>query len=1121
MYSKYILPTNWVSLSSNYVYDETVSFNNALLPTAGNLSVYYSSLVDGVADFSNNNYSNFILTKNLPIDSIVDKRVKTASLNKTTCVIAVNLEGGVVSDETRFLKYNTDLIPSANTVISLDIDNFFEIIFLTDNELIIKKDMNDYSVYLAADDSSSVVTYLTSTSLYEESRYDTDKIKLNFFQKEDKIVIYKIVQKNLFFLSIVDRIVEFRKGTLENILDVSILNYVKIGKLNVDKYSLDFLSYKRDISRNNLFIDRTRSKYNLNSNFVNHYQYNNIDGNSLDFNFFPLKNHLNITDEVTSVYNSSGYRNYNSIFTGGQEEGGSDKISLSYKSDHFTLALPPDKTTWFHVPYDFSQIPLPINSSNFVQDGAIGGNSPIFSDKIWKRIAGYTYTSNTASSSGEEQTGRWLCSWLSGGLNGKYTWMDRFYNPDIFTAIDALKLPSNVDYTPQYKGARDLGITDIPSKLTLEPGVWYAYSHLGKKTAQQILSGIDFLYKDRFDSFVNQNNSNILVNNDFDGDAIYNFNGNELGKFSAPLDLNFNNFSVSFFATRQNWDKNNTYSIFGNYVDRGFSIINNNKFNPYIYNIDDKTLAIYNANYELILKIDTSVYLDNSNYSIASIFRRDTNENIHVVTSNFFLMEFNSVGTLVDLVNFSTLVGVNSSIVAYTNNARLGYIKTINNQHYKIDLLTNKITLDNNSIINVGNDNSIFRSNIAMDAYDKVYSFNGFNPVLKGTSLYFKDVNGKSINVYSISDGSLKTYISSLSTIVSFNFNELDETVLLYNDFVDIYDELGDYRKRINLTTDYNSISCCNLLFQNLCNDLYKTSVHFINDTGTNFLYDIYDNKFKTISSKHSLCNSLCSSEFFKKSYDMTNHNYCQGILDNKFPLPSYNFKIKLYNQLNSEDVRYLNTVILGETLNVGTHHFCVSLDTLEGYFTVFVDGKVYSTINFPAKKYSLLNIFSNGFTVGSVPFYNNIDFFDFYGKGVLKNTEDLVIEKFKFFTNTLNSEEVRLLYFEKFPPKEIKVNIKTGERNYLETITRTFKHKLQGSKSNLINLYINNSLMIDRDVQKLYESIIVRELTPYLPANVKINKIEWYDTVSSLDRMVIGNYSIKNTLTDTGDLRV
>jgi hypothetical protein len=1118
MYSKYILPSNWIALSGNYSFDQSVSFNNLLLPTAGNLSVNYSSLVDNVADYSNNNYSNFILTKGLPLSGLISKKVEIMNLNKSTCVIAKDLNNGIVSDVTRFLKFNTNLSPSSNTVLTLNSDNYFEILFISGNELIVKKDMGEYNVYMAADDNSNLVTYLTSVEKFENSRYDTDKIKFNYYLKDDNILLYKIIQKQLFFVSIVNAGVNFINGSLEDIPKDSRLNYVKIGDLSVDNYSLDFLSYKRDINKNNLFVSREKSSYGLHSNFLNHCEYNNISDNKADINFLTLKNHFNVTDEAASVNGLTGYRKYTSIFTGGNAEGGADKISLNYKSNFFTLLLEPDKTTWFHLPYDFSQKPIKLSETNFIESGAVGSSSPIFSDKIWKRLAGYTYTSNQAAVSGDEQSGRWLCSWLSGGFNDQYVWMDRFYNPDIFTAINALKFKNNVDYTPQYKNKRALGITDVPSQLTLEPGVWYAYSRIGKKTAQQILSGSPFLIKSSLDSFTNQNNSAITVTNDTDGAPVYEFSGNQIGKFNAPQDLSFNNFSISFFATRKNWNKSNFYSLMGNYVDKGFSIINNNKFNPCIYHVNDKIVYLLNANYDVILKIDASAYVS-GDFTISAVFRRDVNENFHLITSNLFLLEFNSTGTLVDLTNLSSLMGANSSIVSYTNNNRFGIVKTSNNNFYKVNLLTNETVLDNTVSI-VGNETSVRRDGIVIDAFDKVYTVNGYDPIIKGTLLYYKSIDGNQIRVFNISDNTLKTYITSLSgIIISYNFNELDETILLYKDFVAVYNELGELKTTFNIETDFSSITSCNLLLQDLCNDNYKPSIHFINHKNENCLYSINDKKYKIISKTNSFYNTLCSSIFFAKNFDMTNYNYIQSVVNSNFPLPSYNFKLKLYNQLNSEDIKNLNITVLGETFDVGTHHICAVLDTLEGYFSVFVNGRVYSTISFPAKKYSLLNIFSNGFTIGSVPFYNNINYSDFYGRDILKNADDLKIEKFKLFSNTLNKEEVRLLYYEKFPPTEINVNLKTGERNYLETITRTFRHKLQGSKSNLINLTINNSLMIDVDVRKLYESIILRELNPYLPANVRINKIEWIDTVNSIDKMIVGNYSIKNTLTDTGDL--
>ena len=126
-----------------------------------------------------------------------------------------------------------------------------------------------------------------------------------------------------------------------------------------------------------------------------------------------------------------------------------------------------------------------------------------------------------------------------------------------------------------------------------------------------------------------------------------------------------------------------------------------------------------------------------------------------------------------------------------------------------------------------------------------------------------------------------------------------------------------------------------------------------------------------------------------------------------------------------------------------------------------------------------------------------------------------------RLFDDSLNGDEVKFLYFEKYSPNDIIVDLEVDDRNYIETITRTFKHKLQGSKSNLINLYINNSLITEKSVQDMYNTIILKELKPHLPAYVKINKIVWQSSIESSEKMMSGNFNIKNTITDSGNLNV
>ena len=125
---------------------------------------------------------------------------------------------------------------------------------------------------------------------------------------------------------------------------------------------------------------------------------------------------------------------------------------------------------------------LNVNSSKLVESGAIGGNNPLNSDKIWKKLKDYRDTS-PYSDPQEEQTGQWLCTWLSAG--NPYTkpiWMDRYYKPDKITSFEALSANVNEAIYIDSFNCLDLkeNVSDVKSSLTFEKGSYYAYMHLGK-----------------------------------------------------------------------------------------------------------------------------------------------------------------------------------------------------------------------------------------------------------------------------------------------------------------------------------------------------------------------------------------------------------------------------------------------------------------------------------------------------------------------------------------------------------------------------------------------------------------------------------------------------------------
>ena len=1107
MFSKYVLNSNWSSLSSNYKFDKNVDLFNVDLTLTGNLNLTYSPYLSSLQDIANSNFSYLFLTKKSKIDKIFNNKLPTIDTNKQVCLLANKMVNFLVSEDTTFLNIDNNIL-GLNNIINLSDSNFFEVDFISSNEVIVLTVKDRISYYVCVDDITGKLSIIQKAENNIPTGFELEKIKLFYIydEKSKGIILYKRVQNNVFVISIgLNNEVVLRQSTLLDLNNDDIFVLLRIKDLPALKNNLSLVRYKKIINEDNLDI---YDSIDTSNNFLAHFEYESVKSTTINANFLTLKNQLNIKDH--SLYNNPDVREYNSILVGGNREEGYENINLGYKADLFTYTFKPDKTTWFHVPYNNLNDRVKINDIPLFKNGAIAGKSPIYSDKIFKKAANYADTSNMGKTIDNEETGIWLCSWLSGGKDSA-VWVDRFYNLNSFTPYEALIYKSNVEYSAEYMGKYGEGVTDTISRMTIEPGAWYAYSRIGKNTATKIMSGLkDTFISNKFDSFRSSAKLERPAVVDNEKQAVYDFDGNSYGIVSTQNLNYYNNFNISFFATREQWDVNREYQLFGNYIDSGFGMYNNNYTNPINFYLSGNVINILNNRLDPILSIDVSFYLKESNFNIAGLFRRDFNGNFHVITNNNFILEFNSNGTLVDLLSVQR--SGNDNIISVTNNSNYGVIYYEGGTALQVNLYSNVIEDVTRFLINTKfNFNN---PNVVMDSFNYIYVVDGSNPIIKGSNIYYKNINNNTVDVYNINDNTTNTYISANNTIYGYNFDKKQNTYVLLKDSIQFYDTLGTFQHTKKLKTGNLNITAFELNFQNL-NTNQQSLVRFIDSLNNNYCYNLNDDTYKIID-KNTNFNYSVSANLISYNFDFSNYNFIQSIVSNQFPLPGYNFKLRLFNQFNYEDVKILNTNILGQNLNTGTHHFSINLNTLDGVYEFYIDGSLYNKQTFEPAKYSFSSLFKNSIIFGSVPFYGGLIYSDFYkSKDLNFFVSDLKIEKFKFFKNYLNEDEIKLLYFEKFPPSDLIIDLNSNFRNYIDTISRTFKHKMQGSKSNLINLVINDSLINDRTVQKRYEMIILNKLKTIIPGHVKVNSIRWENNKDNNEKMLVGNFNVRNTLTN------
>jgi hypothetical protein len=425
----------------------------------------------------------------------------------------------------------------------------------------------------------------------------------------------------------------------------------------------------------NSFMPYYSNKNNLSQNFevdnIGLYTHNynsNIEKNS---NYIPLKSNV-IYDEKYSLVNvdqSPHFRQYTSINSGIRGDSGYNNFILGYNSHHYKYDFKPDKQTYFNVPFELGggYTQININDCKMVENGAIGGNSPLNSDKIYKKLYEYSDFKNTGITANVDNS-KYLCSWL--WYNPLYPsqskWLDRYYNPDVVTQLSALSeygwntlsslesFSTSNDlegaYETYYKEFdKTVGVFDVESKMTIQPNALYVYERLGIEKSQLLHNELSsFILDSRVNEDLDFNNNFYLLTDTSYGDEEFTMN------------IVLDNFDLDNFSGNK---------IFGN---RTISLTVDKNFSPYNIAVSGSIIHYYDFDYNHIKSLDLSSNIDDI------IFTDDFNK---------FYVDCGGVIYTVESLDFIT-----NETVTLSGNDNISDIKYYNQKLYVLDTSSNLIS---------------------------------------------------------------------------------------------------------------------------------------------------------------------------------------------------------------------------------------------------------------------------------------------------------------------------------------------------------------------------------------------------------------------------------------------
>jgi len=892
----------------------------------------------------------------------------------------------------------------------------------------------------------------------------------------------------------------FQKGYNSN--SAFIKYYNEFNDLTHNK-DLTFKNVIKNIKNNYLVDCPYKSNIIENDMAVNIATLKNINTPEYDYAKAPYFIENTITNVTSAnVVNAVKRREYDQLFMGSNQERGYENPCLGFTADTKQLIFKADAVTYFHYPKTGQQN-IPIQYIGFVESGAIPGNTPARSDKIWKKLADYekniwwgnsthTAVSPTSAIARPVQQGTWLCSWLSGNNTNNLSgvWMDRWYYPGFATVIDAFT------YNTTFLENTGAKVWDEPSQMTMDGGCWYKYFHFGNKENDKIVTALNGtgelllrLNYDVWDDRIVEDNSvyaNDGIIKNFTSDIVsnnsLNLNGDNkycLTPYNSSYKLS-DSFSVTTRVKTNDWESVKGSHIISNGINNGWNIrYTNGHFTPCI--------PVYETTYGhvMLLNADTEMYYDTlfpivSTYGTPGAIAMDNNLTTWITDnnpSNKKLYKINYEGIIEDEVTFDSTASLDWVTIDRNNNAWVLNTETntvsgfhTNTAYFSSVQFTsvsglNRIDFDTNNIL-LSADYTILDR--CIDSENNIYDLVVDATYITKNSINFYDALDAT-NIACDRNGTL-WILKDGNKVVKTTSQGVDDTVCT----------VGDYNvdpRKIFFTYEYDDgvYNTFVWVFQQTDNKLYKLSY----DCSILEIINLEDN-VDVLSTRFSGQNR--NSMFFDIKGDNTAYNW-----QTKFS----NLQPRIEAQLIMNPMLSSNITLSypsSSLVNDEYYDFTLTFNSTNTNAKFYVNGTLASqssSVDDNEIYYNYNNSLIIGGIMGNRNAFNDdihTTLYSLYGD----------IDNVKIYSSILNTFDINHIELLEFDFNDMIWNMPVGVQSFIEEIERFFKHKLPGAKSQYYNIKINNLNITNLETRAIIEEIIKETVRKIAPVYTELYRIIW-----------------------------
>lgn len=1087
----YDFATHTRSLSNVYQTDVDFSFNfkGSKNTNQQGINVFLHNALLSARDVAINNYSTLVLTNEMrtqdafEVSTLPDPEKRIIS---TYLAISITSE---LNDATRYLYFNNerettssnfDAYTSHQMLPLQDIVNdeqrYFNVELIDNQYARINYKYNNRDYYLAANTQNELL-FVSDDQYKNFSDLVLNFVdEITFFYVLDDSTDTLFLQKPL--LNNDTRAVGLsapQSSKLQLLSAINATNYFAFNNFNfkirrnvnniTSKLNTSWATYNIDDVDN---LDIATVKQDLTNNMLIASQYADATTHSIPSRPLILKNQHSLMshmDECSYTDLQDGepgtqLRQYTSIFSGNEQEKGNDAIALNYTIYTNDYVARPDAYTIFRTSGDlYPYAQLNINDSTLASDGALGGNSPYTSDQLFMQ-----------KNAAQGADGQYLCTWLSGG-----TWVDRYYNNNKMTPVDAAKAVNAIygtyeNYVQQLLQTNgvEYDFFDKKSDFVFEPNTEYFYYRMGNKRLEQQLQ--TYSNSLLLSSLQWKTSNNQL----FDATDAYACNGNSFATFENYESINdAGQLTLSMWLNSNDWSNIRAHEIAGNVTNAGFGIIKDPLITPLIMVQSSSAIHIFNSDFVEVSKTTLS--------GAKFLNRAEALDAFQAIDATGTVYEMQTDGTLYDKKTFA------QSIIATANDDQVVYkLHSNGNTVTTFDAFT-----ETTSSFVVDN----FSNCIAV-IDGSVYGFAGTKalPYKTNTALYLYGKNQIVSKNYITGDQfvAFKTLSSTsgVGFIADFALDDELNLYVLHNDYkLSKFDSERVHQFTISMQSILSATSATNAAVD-VC---YEYASGSKNKSIIVMSTDI-NNKisFAKITDQGVVQNFVATdvAKLTNATFNLTNAQYLQHKHANRGSF--IDFVVKLPNYYNNLDVTAIKYTFDASKFNAGAHHFALRIDAKQGNVSFFVDGLLKKNVYIDAAKYMQLPLLQTSICFGATQFSNGTTLAKYLQQQNAYFANDVTISYPRIYNAALQDNDVKLLYMQRNVIESLNFHLPCGQRNNLDKIKQMFAWGTPGFKSNNIKVVVKNSGITTISTQQAVKTQILQEIKQSLPANINVLDIEF-----------------------------